>query len=150
MAIGPVCGTQTSTDRVGAGGPVAVIRDDQVEVSIVVIIEPGGSDRPQFSSLSIGPAHTRRLGYIRKCAIAVIAVKRVPMNSNDVEILEAIVVVVANGDAHLISMARDAGFLGHVGKSSVPIIVVQAIEKTGICLLQRRQRSSVDAVEVGP
>src|ERR1700694_2430246 len=44
VAIGTVRTVEAATKRIVARGPVAVIRDDEVKMAIVVVIEPGCGD----------------------------------------------------------------------------------------------------------
>ena len=47
----------------------------------------------------------------------------------DVQILEAVIIVVANGDSHSVSDVSYAGFLGDVNKLQLPSFTEQVAEK---------------------
>jgi hypothetical protein len=47
----------------------------------------------------------------------------------DVEIGEAVGVVVADSDAHAVAAAGDAGFFGDVGERAVAIVAVERVAK---------------------
>ena len=47
----------------------------------------------------------------------------------DVEIRETVAIIVTNGDAHAVGVTRHAGFLCHVGKCAVAIVVVERVSQ---------------------
>src|ERR1700730_2050945 len=71
--------------------PIRIAEDNQIQESVPVQIHPCRAGRPAASS------HTRLLGYIGECAIAVIVVELVSAVRGHVKIFEAVIVVVANG-----------------------------------------------------
>ena len=54
--------------------------------------------------------------HIFKLAVAQIVIERVAAVAGDVNILQAVVVVIGHGDAHAPALAREAGGLGDVGE----------------------------------
>ena len=73
----------------------------------------------------------RRLGrHVGKCAVAVVAIQRIAAVGGDIDILVAVVIVVADGDAHAVAVLRHAGetsLFSHVGERSVFVLMVEAI-----------------------
>ena len=66
----------------------------------------------------------------RERAVAVVVVERVAAVVGDVEVLEAVVVVVADRDAHAVAVLRhagEAGLLRDVGEGAVGVLVVEAV-----------------------
>ena len=98
MAIRTVAGLLLSAIPIGLEGPVHVARDEQVELSVVVGIEETGARTPAAA------AHARARGHVGESAISVVAVQRVAAESGEVQILEAVVVVVADRDAHAVEV----------------------------------------------
>ena len=72
------------------------------------------------------------------------------MYSDDVKILEAVVVVIPHRNPHLVTAALHPSLLRNVGKSAVAVVAIQAVKETRICLLQGWQRGAVHTVEIGP
>ena len=58
-----------------------------------------------------------------------------PPIGGDVEVFEAVVVVVADGDAHAVADALEAGLFGDVLEGAVLLLVVEAVPVfgTGFC-----------------
>ena len=73
----------------------------------------------------------RLLGDVGERAVAVVAVEDVLAPVGDEEIVEAVVVVVADGDRRRPAGARQAGLRGHVGERAVAIVLVQAVGRAG-------------------
>ena len=65
--------------------------------------------------------------YIGERTVAVIPVKRVLLPAGEENVLESVVVVVADGNAVKIARAKQARTLGHVGKRAVAVVFVKAI-----------------------
>ena len=101
-----------------------VIGDEQIEVSVAIVIDPGrgkaGSPRRQAGLL-------RDIG---ESAVAVVvkqsAVAGVPAQAGHVEIDKAVVVVVARDDRETVDGLIHAGFNGNVGESSIAVVAIQA------------------------
>src|ERR1700694_3679653 len=68
--------------------------DEQVQLPVVVIVEPDGAS---------GPARRGEAGLIRRIserAITVVVIKNVAAITRDIEINPAIAIVIAGGDTH--------------------------------------------------
>ena len=66
----------------------------------------------------------------------------------DIDIGPAVVIVVADGHAHPVALAGDAGFFGDIGEGAVAIVVEEAVPVFRRVLLERRNRRAVDEVDV--
>ena len=70
-------------------------------------------------------AETRFFADIGEGAVAIVAIENRASVGGDEEVGEAIVVVVARGDAHAEGAAGDAGGPGHVGEGAVAVVLVR-------------------------
>src|SRR4051794_10096290 len=82
--------------------PIHVTKDEEVEPSIAIVVEPTGAGGP---SRSVEPQLT---GYIRKGAVTLIAVHNIAAISRNVEIDESVVIVIAGGHTEAVAVAFDA------------------------------------------
>ncbi len=74
---------------------VEIVGDKQVEVAVAVVIEESASRAPAVCRLR----QTGGLGHVRESAVAVIAIEDVLSPVGDEQIVEAVIVVVADADA---------------------------------------------------
>ncbi len=117
--------------------------DEEVEASIVIVVEPNRAGRPPRSGDSC------TFGHISEGAVAIITIENAASVLRDVEIGKAVRIVVTHRNAHPVATARDAGRLGDVRKCSVAVVVVE-------CVSQRMGRSikialpAVDQIDVHP
>src|ERR1700733_1706782 len=88
--------------------PIEVAEHHQVQVAVVVQVHPGGAGRPAAA----GDART--LGDISERTVAVVVIELVAAISRDVEVLEPIIVVIANRNSHAVTGALQTGFLRYV------------------------------------
>src|ERR1017187_3927221 len=118
--------------RLGGSVPDDVIRDEQVQPTIVVVIEPAGRYRPHAPKLGIDSGDACPGGDVGEAAVAEVAVEDVALDAGDEDIGVAIVIVVENGDSaarqfDLVELARgavaefesQAGLGGHLLKTNV-------------------------------
>src|ERR1051326_3182283 len=99
-------------------GPLHIMRDKQVQLAIIVIVEPhraGGE---------AGVGHAGFRGYISKLAVAKIAEKMIAANGGDIDVVKAIIVVVANRTTQAIYLDGQAGCLGYICEGAILIIMV--------------------------
>ena len=98
-----------------------VVGDEQIEVAVAIVIEEAAARAPAV----LDAGHARLLGDVRECAVAVVAVEHVSPEVGDEEIVEPIVVVVADATRLTPSGAGQAGFAGHVREGAIAIVVEQ-------------------------
>src|SRR6185295_4995664 len=102
--------------------PLHVPGDEQVEPSVVVVVEEARARAPA------GAADAGAGGDVTEGAVAVVAVEGVATVTGDVEVLEAVVVVVARGHAHAVDVlrhSREPRPLRDVLESVVRLLVVE-------------------------
>src|ERR1051326_5511978 len=123
---------------------IHVVGDHQVEIAIMVVITEGSTGGPA----AVGDAGF--LGYVSESSVAVVAIENVATEAGDVKIGPAVVVVVAHRAAHReLARSRDAGLVGHVGKRSIVIVMVECAAR-GLALERAFDAGGVSEVNVGP
>src|SRR6266700_368199 len=88
--------------------PPHVARNDKVQASIIVIVDPCGACHP-----SRAPG-TRTGCYIRECAIPIVVIERAVAISSNIEIFKTIVVGIAHRNACGISESGEASLLSYI------------------------------------
>src|SRR5581483_4382639 len=73
---------------------VHVVHDVEVKLAIVVIITEGGTRSPATLV-----AHARLRRDIRECSVMIVVIKRTSVQVRDVQIVPAVVVIIADGHA---------------------------------------------------
>ncbi len=133
--------------RLGSAGEIEihVVRDEQVEVAVAVIIQKTASCAPRITV----PGNAGLFRHVGECAVAIVVIQDVVSPVSDEQIVVAIVVVVA--DAASLSPARtsQACFLCDVGERAVTIVVKQVAGGMAI-RLSRRKACSIHQKNVEP
>src|SRR5207302_2012093 len=89
-------------------GELHELAHKQIEFAVVVVVEPHGAGGPA------GCGDSRFLSHIRKRAIAVVVVQDASAVLRDVDVREAVTVIIAHRDALAVSTARHASLLRYV------------------------------------
>ncbi len=76
-------------------------------------------------------AQSRVFGHIGECAVAVVVIEHVLAVVGDEEVVEAVVVVVADGHRGRPTRALQSSFGRDVGERAVAIVLVEAVGGTG-------------------
>src|SRR5580704_924589 len=95
MAILPAGRIQAAAYRVDARLPVAVVRDQQIEVPIVVVVDPAGGYGP---CRPIERTWTAQAGLLRNVAegsVSVVVVEKITVHAGDENVFMTVVVIVA-------------------------------------------------------
>src|SRR6185369_2968772 len=82
--------------------PVDVVADEEIELAVVVIVEPGGARGKTWIADAGG------FGYVEKLAAAEVVEEMVWADAGDVDVGVAVVVVVSRGDADAIHFGAEA------------------------------------------
>src|SRR5580658_7113735 len=122
MTIHAISRLRFATINLGSWIPSDVARHEQIQQSVVVVVEPARGHRPTVISAQSSP-----IGYILEGPVAFVAIEDVVVQSGDEQIRETVVVKIAGRHAHGVAVARNARSLGHVGESSVAVIAKQSI-----------------------
>src|SRR5262249_12797943 len=78
------------------GRPADVVTNEQIELSVVVIIDPGSAGTPAVAC----SAHSGGLGHVAKLSAPFVAEQPISANTRNENIHQAVVIVIAYGDAH--------------------------------------------------
>ncbi len=106
--------------EVGLRGPLHIVRHDQIEFAVAIVIDPDSAGRELVRT-----PEPRGFGHVRKRAVAVVVEEMALADSSNKDVVEAIVVVVADRDAHPKKRNVQARPARHVGEGPVVIIVVK-------------------------
>ena len=107
--------------------PFQIVDDDQIEQAVVVHVDPGRRYRPKRPILWIGLVQPRLRRNIGESSVAVVVVQRVAIHARHKNIFVSVIVVVADGDADVVTGSRQPGLLGYVSEMSVAVILKQAV-----------------------
>ncbi len=123
---------------------VDVVRDEEVDEAVVVVVAEGSAGGP-----SVIDAKASGLRDVGEGAVTVIAVKNDATETGDEEVGPSVVIVIADGDAHGPAGETYAGFVGDVGKGAVAIVVVEGAAR--LCAGERHINvGRVGEVDVWP
>src|ERR1019366_2711156 len=106
------------------GRPRAVIHDKQIQLAVVVIVEPAGGDRPGFTGAVCAESRSSR--DVLERPVAPVAVQKIAVYTRDKQILPPVVVIVRDGDPRRESRAGYARGGRHIGEGSIAVVPVQA------------------------
>src|SRR5215475_12318993 len=101
------------------------LANEQVQPSIIVVVEPDGAGRP---------SRRRHAGLFRdvgKCAITIVVIQNAAAVLSDVDVGETVAVVVADGNTLSVAAGDDTGFLRNIGESAVAIVLIEGVAQWG-------------------
>ena len=92
----------------------------------------------------VEPPVPELVGDVGEGAVAVVVVEPVAAEGGYIQVFEAVVVEVTDGDAHAVADALQAGFFGDVLEGAVFFLVVEAVPVGGAGFLRGRSLSGRD------
>src|ERR1043166_6414456 len=101
-------------------GPADVIANEKVQLSIIVVINPGGARAPIFR-----PGNSCGLRHFTKPSFAFIMKKIVSPHRGNEYVGHAIIVVITNGNAHPITTYVQTGPGGDICEMTMAVIVIK-------------------------
>src|SRR5271154_447728 len=113
---------------------VDITRDKKIHAAVAIVVSPGGA------SAESACAHAGLVGYILKLAVAQIVIERVAAVAGNVNILQAVVVVIGDSHAHAPALARETGGLRDVGKFKIVTL------RIGILMIERDHQVTTLAI----
>ena len=125
MAINAQVAIAIATKAIKVGRPVGIIDHEQIQPTIVVIVEPAGGNGPLVALDASG------FGYVLKSAITQIAIESIAVHTGDKQIRVAVIVIVRRCGAHGIARPRHSGFPGNVSELHSAVVAVKPVEKLG-------------------
>ena len=121
MAIGTIARLMVAAPNIVLGTPIDIVRNDQVEPTIFVVIEPAGAGGP--SAFIGNPCLGSNVG---ERSVAIIAVENRPAVAGQIQIGISVIIEITDGNALPIEpFASDAGLFGDIGECVVAIIAVK-------------------------
>ena len=111
-----------AAEHVVLGRPLDVVADEQIEQAVAIEVEPQRRRAERRSR----PPRPLALRDVDERALAGIAEQPVLADAGDEEIGKAVVVAVADGDAHPVHLDVEAGGARHVGERAVAVVAVEA------------------------
>ena len=132
-----------AAEDVVLGGPLHVIADEEVEQAVAIVIEPEGrgAEAEAVAESALG-------GDVDECAFAGVAKEAVLADAGDENVGKAVVVVIADGDAHAVHFNVETGAMGDVGEGAVAIIAIEA--ECGALAFVPRPVHAIDQQDVLP
>ena len=121
--------------------PLDVVRDEEVELAVAVVVEPGGAGREG------GVAQAGLRGHVAELAGAFVVKEVVAAESGDVDVVAAVVIVIADRHAEAVDFDVEAAAARHVGERAVAVV---AVERGGGVAAVRDEVLAVDEEDVEP
>src|SRR5581483_655819 len=94
-------------------------RDEQVELAVIVVIDPGGAG----AKARAGHAHFCR--DISEFTVVEIVKKMSIADGRNVDVIIAVVVIVADRATQAIHLSSESGLSGHIGEGAVLVVVIK-------------------------
>ena len=117
--------------------PLQIVDDHQIQQAVIIDVHPNTAHRPQWPIFGIGFVETSLGRHIREGAIAVVVVKRIAVNAGDEDVFVPVVVVITDGDTHVIADTSQSGLLGDVREVPLAVVLKKAVRVFRRGLLER-------------
>src|SRR6185312_11133887 len=117
----------TFAQRLVIDVPLQIIDDHQVEESVVVHVDPGPGDGPEWTILRIELVQPGLRRDVGECSISIIVIKRVAVYTGYKNVFVTIVVIISDGNAGVVTSSSQASFLGDVGEMPVPVVLEEPV-----------------------
>src|SRR5260370_23766709 len=128
--------------------PSEIVDHKEVQEAVVIDVQPRSANRPQESVLLVRLIESGFHRDIGECAVAVVVVQPVLMNSANKDILVAIVVIVSNGDAIVETSARQSGLFVNILEVTVAVVLEKSIGVLRRALFHGRDISSIGEIDI--
>src|SRR5579863_5667951 len=102
--------------------------DEQVHVTVAIIIAPGGAGGKAGNS-----AKASLLSDIFKLAVTESAIEDAVSVAGDEQVQIAVVIIIGHRNAHAPPLHRESGLLGDVGKLAVGALVIKRDHQVAAC-----------------
>ena len=124
-----------------------IVADIQIEQAVAIDVAPGGAGGP------VRMDETRLGGGIDEAsatlAVFHVVIERDPLVGGDEEVVEAVVVVIADGAAHAVTGVGQARFFGDIGERAVAIVAIEFVRRERAGVLAGAQRDVLHEEKVG-
>ena len=129
--------------------PVEVVGDEEIEVTVPIVVEPRRRDRPELPPAG-DAGDPGRLSDVLEGPVAAVVVQDVAVHARDVEVRPAVVVVVGGRGAHRVALAPHPRPLGHVAEPAPALVVVEPVPEARVVLHQLGDPGAVGEEDVQP
>ena len=125
--LGPAIASTTANERellreVTFFRPFDVVADEQIQIAIVVVVEPAGTGAP----LRIDTADIGVVSHIDELA-TVVAEQPILADRRKEQVRVAVVVVVSASDTHAVEGDVESDLFRHVGESALSVVAVHCL-----------------------
>jgi len=103
--------------------PAEIVDDEKIEKPVVIYVHPRAPDRPKRPVLFVGTSKSSFFCHVGERSVAIVVVKRVPVNTAHKNIFISVVVIVSDGYACVVANPRQTRLLGYVRKRTVAVVV---------------------------
>ena len=103
-------------------GPLDVVRHEDVDASILVVVDPCGA------RAEVRVRDARPLGDVTELEIAFVPEQAIPLERRHVHVVSAVIVVIAHGDAHAVHLDIQPAGRGDIGERAVLVIAIQGVK----------------------
>src|SRR5580698_1481204 len=134
--------------EIGLLRPLHIVRNHEIKFAVAIVIHPS-----RAGGELVRPPKPGRLSDVSKSSVAIVVEKMALADRSYENVVESVVVVIADGDAESEERNAEPGLTGHVGESAVMIIVVELQRARAVRMMQRgvsRPVLPVDQQNVGP
>src|SRR4029077_3108907 len=112
----------------------------QIEQPLAIVIDERAARSPADARME----QAGLFGDICKGSVTVVPVQDILAPVGDEQVVEAIIIEIANSDCRGPSRAEQAGLFGHIGKGPVAIVLVHAVRCAGGSALDSRAAQKKD------
>src|SRR4051794_14875795 len=102
--------TAFGADGFGIYTPRKIIDYKQIQQAVIIDVHPSATHAPQGAVLGVGLRNAGLCGNICERSIAIVVIQSIAVHSANEDILESVVIVIADGDGGVVSRSREAGF----------------------------------------
>src|SRR5271156_4564624 len=106
--------------EVGLFRPLYVVSDHKIDFAVAIVVDPCRAGREL-----VRPPQSRGFRDVGKGSVAVIVEKMALADGGNEDVVEAVVVVISDRNAHPKERNAEAGLASHVGEGAIMIVVIK-------------------------
>src|SRR5690349_16625096 len=115
-------------------GRTEIVRDEKIQVPVAVVIDPTASGAVTDNTLR----ETCAFGYVGKSSVPVVVIEHVVPVVGDEQVVETVIVVIADSNGGRPTGTVQSGFRGDIGKTAIPVVLVKTVGGSRRIALQPR------------
>ena len=125
-------------------GPLHIVGNHEIEFAVAIVIDPSRAGREL-----VRPPQSCRFGDIGESAVAVVVEEMALADSRDEDVVEPVVVIIADGNTESEERNAKARFARHIRESAIVVVVVE-LERSRTGFGVSRPILAVDEQNVRP